>query len=106
MGYTLENNINLGNMWLKKKKIPSMDSVPTIPVQSYRLTKRDAEMSLTLRYETLARWASEQWQARYPDKPFLILWASENCGNNLARQLLKEVRQLKGKARYTGHQPL
>ncbi len=63
-------------------------------------------MSLTLRYETLARWASEQWQARYPDKPFLILWASENCGNNLARQRLKVGRKLKGKARYTGHQPI
>src|SRR5258708_3242126 len=91
---------------MRLKKIPGMDSVPSIPVQSYRLTKREAEMSLTLRYETSVGWAREQWQARYTDKPFLILGASDNCGNTLARQRLKVGRKLKGKARYTGHQPI
>src|SRR5689334_19621822 len=90
------------NNRLKKKKTFGMDSIP--PVQSKRLGKRDMEMSLTLRYETLARWATEEWQTHHPNRPFLVLWASENCGNNLARQRVKVGRKLKGKAQYKGYQ--
>ncbi|MEP7287469.1 MAG: AAA family ATPase [Chloroflexota bacterium] len=61
-------------------------------------------MSVTLRYEKLARWAADEWQQSFPDQPFLVLWASENCGNNLARQRVKVGRKLKGKARYTGYE--
>jgi ATP-dependent 26S proteasome regulatory subunit len=63
-------------------------------------------MSLTLKYETLAKWASEEWAKRYPAKIALTLWASENCGNNLARQRIKAGRRLKGKSRYLGYEPL
>ncbi len=63
-------------------------------------------MSLTLRYENLARWASEQWQQRHPGEQFIVLWASENCGNNLARQRVKPGRKLKGRVRYQGYQSM
>ena len=87
----------------KKKNQPGLNVVPGMLVQSYRSTKKETDVSLTLRYETLARWASEQWAERYPERPFLVLWASENCGNNLARQRVKTGRKLKGKARYAGY---
>lgn len=63
----------------------------------------NTSVSLTLRYENLVRWASQQWQQMHPDQPFAALWASENCGNNLARSRIKAGRKLKGKARYMGY---
>src|SRR5215475_2025555 len=60
-------------------------------------------MTLTLKYESLARWASEQWTQRHPDVKVMTLWASENCGNNLARQRVKTGRKLKSKSRYLGY---
>jgi predicted AAA+ superfamily ATPase len=64
---------------------------------------KEPETSMTLRYESLSRWASEHWQKQHPGKTFLVLWASENCGNNLARQRIKPGRKLK-KVRYGGYQ--
>ncbi|HVO44006.1 MAG TPA: AAA family ATPase [Aggregatilineales bacterium] len=63
-------------------------------------------MSLTLKYETLAKWASEEWARRFPGQHALTLWASENCGNNLARQRIRTGRRLKGKTRYLGYEPI
>src|SRR5688572_10725140 len=87
-----------------KNRLPGMDATPAMLVQSYHSTKKEAQMSLTLRYEYLARWATEQWQQRHPNEPYMVLWASENCGNNLARQRVKNGRKLKGKVRYQGYQ--
>src|SRR5947208_16391720 len=90
-----------------KNRLPGMDATtPAMLVQSYHSTKKEAQMSLTLRYENLARWASEQWQQRHPGEQSIILWASENCGNNLARQRVKQGRKLKGKVRYQGYQAM
>src|SRR5579859_4555770 len=93
---------------LNKKRIPGMDNIPKPPVQPVRTTRKgkDSDSSLTLRYEALARWASAEWLKRNPDNPFMVLWASENCGNNLARQRIKIGRKLKGKVRYSGFKPL
>ncbi|HLY26231.1 MAG TPA: ATP-binding protein [Aggregatilineales bacterium] len=93
---------------MNKKRIPGLDNIPTPPVQPVRPAKkgRDADSLLTLRYEALARWASAEWLKRNPGKPHMVLWASENCGNNLARQRIKIGRKLKGKVRYTGVQPV
>jgi ATP-dependent 26S proteasome regulatory subunit len=87
----------------KKNSLPGLEVNPGTLIQSYHSTKKETQMSLTLRYETLARWASEIWQERHPDIPFMVLWASENCGNNLARQRVKNGRRLKGKVRYQGY---
>jgi ATP-dependent 26S proteasome regulatory subunit len=91
---------------VNKNSLPGMDSTSSMLVQSYHSTKKEAQMSLTLRYENLARWASDQWQERHPGEPFMVLWASENCGNNLARQRVKAGRKLKGKVRYQGYETL
>ncbi len=91
---------------VKKKQSTTLDLRTANARQSYRSTKTEPEVSLTLRYESLARWASEYWQQQHPGKSFLVLWASENCGNNLARQRVKPGRKLKGKARYGGYQPV
>jgi ATP-dependent 26S proteasome regulatory subunit len=89
----------------KKKTLPGVEMSPgSLLQQSYRSSQKEPESSLALRYENLARWADEQWQQRNPTVQRLVLWASENCGNNLARQRVKVGRKLKGKARYTGYQ--
>src|SRR5258706_4437305 len=89
---------------IKKKSIPGLEPTPSMLVPTYHSTKKDDQVALTLRYETLARWAGEQWQQRHPEEPFIVLWASENCGNNLARQRVKTGRKLKGKVRYEGYE--
>src|SRR4051812_26193064 len=80
-------------------------ALPGMFPQSYRPPKRgeSVDSSQTLRYELLARWAAEQWEQQYPDRGYLVLWASENCGNNLARTRVKTGRKLKGKARFMGY---
>src|SRR5690349_19800415 len=88
----------------KKKTSPGLDLIPGMLPQSYRSTKKELDAPLKLRYEVLARWAVESWNERYPDTPYMVLWASENCGNNLARQRLKVGRKLKGKANYRGNE--
>ncbi|MBX3086360.1 MAG: ATP-binding protein [Anaerolineae bacterium] len=61
---------------------------------------------LTLRYETLVRWAKERWQELNGNKPFVTLWASENCGNHLVRTRLKAGRKIKGQISYLGYETL
>ncbi len=91
---------------VKKKILPGMDPAHSLVTNHNNKSKKDSEAAMSLRYEGLARWASEQWQQRQPGQPYLVLWASENCGNNLARQRIKVGRKLKGKARYTGYSPV
>jgi ATP-dependent 26S proteasome regulatory subunit len=89
-----------------RQMIPDDDPTPGILVPTFHTPKKEPQAALTLRYEVLARWAGEQWQQAHPGQPFLVLWASENCGNNLARQRIKAGRRLKGRVRYLGCQPV
>ncbi|GAB4441115.1 MAG: hypothetical protein Kow00120_09470 [Anaerolineae bacterium] len=59
-----------------------------------------------LRYEEIARWAADQWQARHPGQPFVTVWAAPECANKIAHQRIKPGRRLRGKARYAGLTPL
>src|SRR5258706_1317777 len=89
----------------KTKSLLEVDA-PADPFASQIYSRKPSDPSTTLRYENLARWAVEQWKQRHDDAPYIILWASENCGNNLARQRVKPGRKLKGKARYKGYELL
>ncbi|HRE47474.1 MAG TPA: ATP-binding protein [Aggregatilineales bacterium] len=59
-----------------------------------------------LRYEVLVDWAATEWERLYPGAPFMALWASDNCGNNRARERVQPGRKLRGKVRYTGIETL
>ncbi len=59
-----------------------------------------------MRYERLALWAQQTWQQRYEERPHQLLWASENCGNQVVHTRIKPHRRLKGKARYAGVEQL
>jgi hypothetical protein len=91
---------------VKKQSMPGLEPGHNMLIQTFHSTKKEDQAAMTLRYETLARWAGEQWQERYPEIPFTLLWASENCGNNLARNRVKKGRKLKGKVRYDGYEQI
>ncbi|WP_162909600.1 AAA family ATPase [Aggregatilinea lenta] len=55
-----------------------------------------------MRYERLAVWAQAEWQRRYGDSAYKLLWTSESCGNQLAQSRIKPRRRLKGSVYYTG----
>ncbi len=55
-----------------------------------------------MQYERLVTWATEVWQARWPDRRYVTVWASGECSNQLAQQQVKAGRKLRGKARYDG----
>ncbi len=59
-----------------------------------------------MRYERLAVWAESEWEKRCGDRPFQLLWAAESCGNQLAQSRVKARRRLRGKAYYTGVEPI
>lgn len=59
-----------------------------------------------MRYERLVEWAKEEWQARYGDAPYMTIWASSECSNKIAQDLVKTGRRLRGKAKYTGFEQL
>ncbi len=59
-----------------------------------------------MRYERLALWARQVWQQRNGERPYQLLWASENCGNQVVHTRIKPRRRLKGKAYYTGVEQL
>jgi predicted AAA+ superfamily ATPase len=59
-----------------------------------------------LKYEQLVLWAVQEWQQRYPDQPYRVVWATENCAHNMALGRIKPGRRLRGKARYAGYQPV
>lgn len=65
--------------------------------------KMDAtNQAQTMRYERLALWAQAEWQQRYGDSAYKLLWTSESCGNQLAQTRIKPRRRLKGSVYYTG----
>jgi hypothetical protein len=59
-----------------------------------------------MQYERLVKWASEVWQARWPDRRYVTVWASAECSNQVAQQQIKPGRKLRGKARYEGQEVL
>lgn len=59
-----------------------------------------------LRYEVLVSWAAQYWAQHYADRPFLTLWATDNCGNNRALSRVHHGRRLRGKVRYMGYERL
>lgn len=59
-----------------------------------------------MQYERLVNWASETWQQRWPDRPYVAVWASAECSNQIAQQQIKPGRRLRGKARYEGLEQL
>jgi len=59
-----------------------------------------------MQYERLVKWASEVWQARWPDRKYVTVWASAECSNQVAQQQVKPGRKLRGKARYEGREVL
>lgn len=65
--------------------------------------KRDSLSRSPLRYEQLVRWAIQEWQARYPDRAFVAVWASDDCGNVRALHRIQPGRRLKTGATCSGY---
>ena len=63
-------------------------------------------MGSEMQYERLVKWASAEWKMRYPDIPYVTVWASIECSNNIALSLVKVGRSLRGKAKYGGFEQL
>jgi hypothetical protein len=59
-----------------------------------------------MRYERLVQWATDAWEARYDDSPFLTIWASPECSNQIALDKIKPGRRMRGKARYHGYESI
>lgn len=55
-----------------------------------------------MRYERLVEWATQEWESRYSDAPYMTIWASSECSNKIAQEKVKINRKLRGKARYAG----
>lgn len=55
-----------------------------------------------MQYERLVTWAESVWRDRWPDVPSVAIWASSECSNMIAQNLIKPGRRLRGKARYLG----
>lgn len=66
--------------------------------------KKDKETGM--RYERLVEWAKEEWQRRYGDAPYMTIWASSECSNKIAQDIIKTGRRLRGKTRYAGFEQL
>jgi hypothetical protein len=59
-----------------------------------------------MQYEPLVRWAREVWEARWPGRKYVTVWASTECSNMIAHDQVKAGRRLRGKARYEGMEML
>jgi predicted AAA+ superfamily ATPase len=59
-----------------------------------------------MQYERLVQWARDVWQERFPDVPYVTIWASAECSNMIAQQQVRAGRKLRGRARYDGLEPL
>jgi hypothetical protein len=71
----------------------------------FRKSKKK-EKDTGMRYERLVEWAKEEWQRRYGNAPYMTIWASSECSNKIAQDIIKAGRRLRGKARYTGFEQL
>ncbi len=59
-----------------------------------------------MQYEPLVGWAREVWDARWPGRNYVTVWASTECSNMIAHTQVKAGRRLRGKARYDGFERL
>ena len=59
-----------------------------------------------MQYEPLVGWAREVWEARWPGRKYVTVWASTECSNMIAHSQVKAGRKLRGKARYDGYDML
>jgi len=55
-----------------------------------------------MQYERLVEWAREIWEARWPGRPYLTIWASTECSNRIAQTQVKAGRRLRSRVRYDG----
>jgi ATP-dependent 26S proteasome regulatory subunit len=84
------------------RKLVDVEGVPS----HLTVTTPEDKARLSLRYETLVRWATERWRELNGNAPFIALWASENCGNHLVRTRLKSGRKIKGTLHYVDYDAL
>lgn len=68
--------------------------------------KKSKGSTTEMYYERLVKWASEVWQERWPERQYVSVWASTECGNHIAREKIRPGRRLRGKARYQGYEAL
>lgn len=59
-----------------------------------------------MQYERLVEWASAEWEKRYPDLPYMTIWAATECSNKIAQSQVKVGRSLRGSAKYNGFDEL
>lgn len=59
-----------------------------------------------MQYERLVEWAIGVWEARWPGRKHMTIWASAECSNMLAQNQIHVGRKLRGKARFDGLEPL
>jgi hypothetical protein len=68
------------------------------------LPSRKLPPEAVMRHERIVRWATKEWEKRYPDEAYVVVWASPDCANQIAQDRIKPGRRLRGKARYQGVQ--
>lgn len=59
-----------------------------------------------MHYERLVEWARGVWEARSPGKPYVTIWASPECSNQIAQKQIRPGRRMRGKAVYDGCESL
>ncbi|MBL8116123.1 MAG: ATP-binding protein [Anaerolineae bacterium] len=59
-----------------------------------------------MQYERLVQWAKSVWEARWPGRNYLTIWASSDCSNSVAQSQIRPGRKLRGKARFDGFESL
>lgn len=59
-----------------------------------------------MQYERLVEWASAEWEKRYPNLPYVTIWAATECSNKIAQSQVKVGRSLRGHAKYDGFEEL
>jgi hypothetical protein len=57
-----------------------------------------------MQYERLVQWAEGYWQENFPERAYITIWASTECGNKIAQDQVKAGRKLRGKSRYDGYE--
>ena len=72
----------------------------------YGYRKKSKDKGSEMRYERLVEWASMEWEKRYPETPYVTIWASTECSNKIAQSNIKVGRSLRGKAKYNGFEEL
>jgi hypothetical protein len=68
--------------------------------------KKSKDKGSEMRYERLVEWASAEWEERYPEIPYVTIWASTECSNKVAQSYIKVGRSLRGKMKYNGFEEL